>query len=79
LREQSTICVANPLFLGDDDVHTIVQPQALEHYGNGYTLAVPDECCWQQWEATGDITSFELGERNISDRVKDQLDRRSFE
>jgi len=47
-------------------LNTMVQPQALERYGNGYTLAMPDECCLQQWEATGDITSFELGERILA-------------
>jgi len=47
-------------------LNTIVQPQALERYGNVYALAMPDECCLQQWEAKGIATAKAIRTRGLS-------------
>ncbi|AHJ27091.1 AAA family ATPase [Nodularia spumigena CS-584] len=49
-------------------ISKLMAKNAEDRYQSAYGLKYDLEKCHQQWEETGNITSFELGEKDISDR-----------
>jgi PAS domain S-box-containing protein len=51
-----------------DMVMKLMAKTAEDRYQSAFGLQYDLEKCWQQWQETGNITEFSLGERDICDR-----------
>ncbi len=52
----------------EDIVMKLMAKNAEDRYQSALGLKYDLQKCWQQWQETGDIEPFELGERDIGDR-----------